>query len=213
MAETHETPIPPSGWTRMIEQNPGHSQWYIDRFDAMAASGKDLVGEARFIDALAPRGARILDAGCGPGRHGGWLAERGHQVVGVDGDPILIATAQERHPEVRWVVQDLAVLDLPDEEPFDVIYAVGNVMTFLHPDTRDQVLAHMARHLKAGGRLVTGHQPARGWAKDDLCAQMEAAGLVVDYVFGTWEMRPYTDASDFVIVVAAKPEGNLQALW
>jgi hypothetical protein len=59
-----------NGWLRMIEQNPGHSSWYIERFRAMAAAGDDLGGEARFVDAMAPRGARILDAGCGPGRVG-----------------------------------------------------------------------------------------------------------------------------------------------
>ena len=39
--------------------------------------GADLVGEARLIDAMVPRGAAILDAGCGPGRHAGHLHERG----------------------------------------------------------------------------------------------------------------------------------------
>lgn len=205
MSKPDQPDYPPSSWTKMVEQNPGHSQWYIDRFDAMAKNGKDLLGEARFVDALAPRTARILDAGCGPGRHGGWLAAQGHHVVGVDGDATLINAAMERHPEVRWIVQDLAVLHLEDEAPFDVIYAVGNVMTFLHPDTRDQVLQGFERHMAPGARLVTGHQPARGWSKDDLCAQMEAVGLTIDHVFGTWEMRPFTASSDFVIVVASKP--------
>lgn len=188
----------------MLQQNPGHSQWYIDRFDKMAAEGRDLLGEARFIDALAPRNARILDAGCGPGRHGGWLAERGHTVVGVDGDPALIETAAKRHPHARWITQDLAVLNLEDEDPFDVIYAVGNVMTFLHPDTRIDVLRHFYDHLAPNGRLVTGHQPARGWSGEAICADMRDLGFGIDYVFGTWEMRPFTAESDFVVVVASK---------
>ena len=70
-------------WMQKVAANPGHSQWYIDRFRSMAQAGKDLDGEARFIDAMAPRGARILDAGCGPGRVGGYLAAAGHDVVGV----------------------------------------------------------------------------------------------------------------------------------
>ena len=49
-------------WLRMIEQNPGHSAWYIERFRSMAAAGQDLDGEARLVDAMAPRRARILDA-------------------------------------------------------------------------------------------------------------------------------------------------------
>lgn len=33
-----------------------------------------------------PAGARVLDLACGSGRHLRWLAERGHQVTGVDRD-------------------------------------------------------------------------------------------------------------------------------
>ena len=35
-----------NGWLRMIAENPGHSDWYIERFRSMAASGHDLDGEA-----------------------------------------------------------------------------------------------------------------------------------------------------------------------
>ncbi len=52
----------------------GHSQWYVDRFRTLAAEGADLEGEARLVDAMRPRGARILDAGCGPGRLAGRAA-------------------------------------------------------------------------------------------------------------------------------------------
>jgi 2-polyprenyl-3-methyl-5-hydroxy-6-metoxy-1,4-benzoquinol methylase len=128
-----------NGWLRMIEQNPGHSAWYIERFRTMAAAGDDLDGEARFVDVLAPRRARVLDAGCGPGRVGGRLATLGHDVVGVDLDPELIAAAEHDHPGPRWVVADLAELDLERlgiTPAFDVIVSAGNVMTFLDPDTR-----------------------------------------------------------------------------
>ena len=53
------------------------------------------VGEARLIDAMAPRGARILDVGCGQGRTGAYLHSRGHRVTGVDLDPHLIERARE----------------------------------------------------------------------------------------------------------------------
>ena len=83
----------PKSWMAIVAENPDHSTWYIERFRSMAAAGDDLHGEARMIDAMVERGARILDAGCGPGRVGGYLAGVGHEVVGVDIDPVLIAAA------------------------------------------------------------------------------------------------------------------------
>ncbi|MEV6492852.1 class I SAM-dependent methyltransferase, partial [Actinoplanes sp. NPDC051633] len=122
-----------NGWLRKLAADPGHSQWYIRRFRDMAARGEDLAGEARMIDAMVPRGARILDAGCGTGRVGGHLAAAGHRVVGVDLDPALIAVAAADHPGARWQVGDLSELDLP--ERFDVVVCAGNVMTFVAPST------------------------------------------------------------------------------
>ncbi|MDO5726827.1 MAG: methyltransferase domain-containing protein [Bowdeniella nasicola] len=80
-------------WTQITTENPDHSRWYIDRFDKMRAAGVDLDGEARTCDAIAPRAARIIDAGCGPGRTAIELARRGHAVIGLDIDPQLIAEA------------------------------------------------------------------------------------------------------------------------
>ena len=53
-------------WLVRKESNPNHSQWYIDRFKAMEAEGNDMAGESRLVNALASRGAKILDAGSGP---------------------------------------------------------------------------------------------------------------------------------------------------
>ncbi|MGV7637078.1 SAM-dependent methyltransferase, partial [Mycobacterium kansasii] len=61
----------------------GHSEWYIERFRTMAREGADLAGEARLVDAMVGRRSRILDAGCGPGRIGGYLHSVGHDVTGV----------------------------------------------------------------------------------------------------------------------------------
>jgi SAM-dependent methyltransferase len=126
----------PSAWVRMTQADPQHSAAYIQRFRDLAAQGMDLVGEARLVDAMLPRGARVLDAGSGTGRIGAFLSVAGHEVVGVDGDPVLVAEAQEQHPDARWIVGDLAELDLPAAgipEPFDAIVCAGNVMTFLAP--------------------------------------------------------------------------------
>jgi SAM-dependent methyltransferase len=191
-------------WEEQKRNNPGHSAWYIQRFETMRAEGMDLHGEARMIDAMAARGSRILDAGCGPGRLGGELAERGHDVVGVDVDPELIEAAHRDHPDVRWLTGDLAELDLPAEgiaEPFDLIVSAGNVLTFLAPGTALEVLARLARHLAPEGRLVTGFGAGRGYEFDTFLADAAGAGLVLDQRFATWDLRPFAPTSDFLVAV------------
>ena len=148
-----------SRWAEMIARDPGHSQRYVERFRELAVAGKDIDGEARLVDAMAPRHARILDAGCGPGRVGGALARLGHDVVGVDADPVLIAAAEADHPGPTWLLADLAELDLPARgiaEGFDVIVSAGNVMPFLAPCTRAEVLRRLGLHLRDRGRIVVG---------------------------------------------------------
>ena len=44
--------------------------------------------------AALPRGGRVLDFGCGPGFHAGWLAEQGFDVEAWDGSAEMVALAQ-----------------------------------------------------------------------------------------------------------------------
>jgi SAM-dependent methyltransferase len=197
-----------NGWLRKLAENPGHSDWYIRRFRDMAARGEDLAGEARLIDAMVPRESRVLDAGCGAGRVGAFLAEAGHDVVGVDLDPALIAAARADHPGPIWLVGDLSVLDLraagiPAEfdAGFDVVVCAGNVMSFVAPATRVEILRRFRAHLAGSGRVVVGFGAGRGYEFDDFLADASAAGLVPDLLLSTWDLRPFTPGSDFLVAV------------
>jgi len=187
-------------WLRKIAENPGHSRWYIQRFRDMAARGEDLAGEARLIDAMVPRGARILDAGCGTGRVGGQLAAAGHQVIGVDLDPELIVEARTAHPGTTWLAGDLAELDLVPTD-FDAIVCAGNVMTFVAPSTRREILRRFRAYLADGGRVVVGFGAERGYGHDDFLADAKAAGLVSQLLLSTWDLRPFTPGADFLVAL------------
>ncbi|MDH4075614.1 MAG: methyltransferase domain-containing protein [Acidimicrobiia bacterium] len=193
-------------WLRRIEENPGHSAWYIERFRTMAAEGRDLQGEARLIDAMVGRGARILDAGCGPGRVGGRLAELGHHVVGVDIDPALIEAAEQDHPGPRWLVADLSQLELGHER-FDAIVCAGNVVTFLDPATRRTVLERLAAHLADDGRLVVGFGGGRDYSFDEFDADATVAGLAIEVRLSSWDLRPFTPGSEFLVAVLGRGNG------
>ncbi|BBH70544.1 hypothetical protein ACTI_72290 [Actinoplanes sp. OR16] len=186
-------------WLQKIAENPGHSQWYIDRFREMAARGDDLGGEARMIDAMVPRGARILDAGCGTGRVGGRLARSGHQVVGVDLDPALIEEAERDFPGARWQVGDLSELTLG--ETFDVVVCPGNVMTFAGPSSRGTILRRFREHLGDGGRVVVGFGAGRGYEFDEFLKDAASAGLEQDLLLSTWDLRPFVPGADFLVAV------------
>jgi len=193
-------------WLAKLEESPDHSDDYVERFRTMAAAGADLHGEARFVDAMVGRAARILDAGCGPGRLGGRLAELGHDVVGVDLDPILIAAAEHDHPGPTWLVGDLAELDLTAlgiEPGFDVVVAAGNVMGFLDPTTRRRVLRRLAAHLHPGGRIVTGFGSGGDYPFADFFDDVAEVGLLTELRLSTWDLRPFTTTSEFLVAVLA----------
>ncbi|MDO5724244.1 MAG: class I SAM-dependent methyltransferase [Flaviflexus sp.] len=200
-------PIEPSNWIRIIESNPEHTQRYIERFHRMAAQGHDLGGEARFVDAMAERESTILDAGCGPGRVGGRLHARGHHVIGVDVDPGLIEAAEKDYPGPTWAVQDLAALDLESlgTSTVDIIVCAGNVMTFLAPSTRQLVLDNFAAALGAEGRAVIGFGAGRGYDFNEFFGQVAQAGLTVDLALSSWDMRPFSPGSEFLVAVLSKP--------
>ncbi|MBY0441285.1 MAG: methyltransferase domain-containing protein [Mycobacteriaceae bacterium] len=196
-------------WMQNVAADPRHSHRYIERFHALARDGMDLAGEARLLDAMAPRGAHILDAGCGPGRVGGYLAAVGHQVVGVDVDPVLIEAAERDHPGPRWLVGDLAELDLPARgiiEPFQLIVSAGNVMTFLAPSTRIQVLTRLRAHLAADGRAVIGFGAGREYTFTQFFDDARRAGFARDLLLSTWDLRPFADDSEFLVAILRPDE-------
>jgi SAM-dependent methyltransferase len=194
------------GVSRWLEETGGtRGADYHARFEALAASGADVHGEAAYVEALLSPGGDVLDAGCGTGRVAVELARRGHHVVGVDSDASMLEVARRSSADVTWELRDLATLDLPGR--FDLVVAAGNVMVFLAPGSESQVVGRLAGHLRPGGLLVSGWRTDRlavpvydGWAR--------AAGLEPVVRHATWQGEPWVDGASWCVAVDRLPRAG-----
>ncbi|MET9498401.1 class I SAM-dependent methyltransferase [Streptomyces sp. NPDC006552] len=183
---------------------------YAARFEALRRSGKDVHGEAALCSALAPAGARVLDAGCGTGRVMIRLAELGYDCVGIDLDASMLEVARAHAPHLPWFQVDLAEFDpaaLGIAPDFDLVVAAGNVLPLLTPGTEGAVVKRLAAALRPGGVLVAGFgldaahlpvPPTITLPEYDACCA--AAGLVPVDRFATWDAAPY-DGGGYAVSV------------
>jgi SAM-dependent methyltransferase len=188
----------PTRWALAGEANAGYGR----KFAELVASGEDVDGEARLADTLAPRSARILDAGSGMGRVAAALSSRGHRVVAVEPDADLVAQSRRTYPGLAVLESDilgltpevLAAHGGPSE--FDLVVCVGNVMVFLAEGTERAVLSRFRELLAPTGRVLVGFHLAGGpsiardYPADEFVADVEAAGLRVDLRAGSYQLHP-----------------------
>ena len=165
---------------------------YQARFDALAAQGLDVHGEVRFVQAFSP--SSVLDAGCGTGRVAIELDRRGVEVVGVDVDPSMLATARGLAPHLRFEERDLADPAFDLGRTFGVVVMAGNVPLFTPAGTQPAVVAGCARHLEPGGLLVCGFGLGRGYELADYDADCRGAGLTLVERWATWDRDPLDPA-------------------
>ena len=102
-------------------------------------------------------GGPVLDVGCGTGRVALDLAARGIEVVGVDADPELVSTfndrARERALPARAMAADARALDLGSGHPL-VILPMQVAQLLGGAAGRRSMLGAMRRHLEPGGLLA-----------------------------------------------------------
>lgn len=105
---------------------------------------------------LAP-GMRLLDVGCGPGRHAVSLAGRGLDVVGVDISPDFVRLARRRAAEAGARVSFFEgdAENLPFEDEFDAVVSLCEGAFGLGLDDL-RILRGMTRALRSGRLLAVG---------------------------------------------------------
>jgi SAM-dependent methyltransferase len=174
--------------------------WYEEVFDENYLrtlpfmTAEQTLREVDFIEAglVAPKGAQILDIGCGYGRHAIELVQRGLAVTGLDLSlPLLIRAAdeaQKRALSVNFVHSDMRGLAFDRE--FDGAYCMLTSFGYFDEESNLKVAEGIARALKPGGRFlldvvnrdyIVGDLPARIWWEGDGCVVLEE----VEFNFNT----------------------------
>ena len=156
-------------------------KFYPELFDLDRAAS-----EAAFIDrALALQSnARVLDLGCGFGRHSVPLAAMGYRVSGIDRSaPMLNAArrlAAERNVEVEWVERDMR--ELTGIGPFDACICLYTVFGYFDDATNEAVLKSIHGLLAPSAALLIDvsnplglltRQPSETWREGPFGIRLE----------------------------------------
>ncbi len=197
--------IPPDAdpvWAReailgIAEQNAGRHRptegaWYQELFSQdyirsePPTTGEQLRTEVDFIESAlsVPSGGRMLDLGCGYGRHTVPLARRGYEMVGLDLSLDLLQNAlrraQAKQASIKFVHGDLR--DLEFDQVFDGAFCFNTTFGYFTEAQNLIVLRGVYRALKPGGRFLIDvanrdHAiqsiPARNWWEGDGCLIQE----------------------------------------
>ena len=200
---------------------------YDQRWEAMAARGENVHGEADAVTRLIERyldvrvrerelelehepehALRVLDAGCGTGRLAVELQRRGHLVTAVDLDPDMIDKARDKSTAVTWLVGDLSTIDVTTRGGLvDVIVMAGNILNFCAPGTQTTIVHNMVKNLADGGLLVCGwsqelREDAYLWL--DFVRDARDAGANLAETWTNWD-GDIMPASDAVGLLGGEP--------
>lgn len=163
----------------MIAQVRGMTEWSDDDAfweamePALCAPGRVALAEgdaAGIAAALAlPKGASILDLGCGPGAHAQAFAALGYVVSGVDRTRRLLDRAKDgceaRRLSVEWIEADMRTFRRPGG--FDVVCSLYTSFGYFDDPGNRRVLENVLASLRPGGLLlldVSGRETvARHW--------------------------------------------------
>ena len=184
-------------------------QWYEELFENYARKydnesfTQGTIGECDFIEKEMnyEKNTRILDIGCGTGRHSIELAKRGYKVVGIDLSESLLERAKEKALKENLTIdfQKHDARNLPFLDEFDLIIMIceGGFSLMETDEMNFQILQNAANALKANGKLIfttlNGLFPLFHSVKDFLNSNVKEGGATCDDLsFDLMSFREYS---------------------
>lgn len=166
------------------------AQTFLKRWTARRKRSSALLAE--WMGGL-PRGARVLDLGCGGGQDAQVLRRKGYRVVGMDLTAAFLRVAREELPLLLLVRADMRELPFRAAS-FDGVWAAASLIHLPKADAT-RVLRALRQLAKPGatlaatltygtksGLLANGWMPGRyfaRWKKDELARALRRAGWQV----------------------------------
>ena len=144
----------------------GNKQWYEELFTNYAnqyekeSFAQGTLGEVDFFEKEIgyDKSARILDVGCGTGRHAVELAKRGYSVMGVDLSENMLNKARNQARangvQVDFAHKDARKLDFT--EAFDLVIMIcEGAFSLMETDAMNyEIILGIRRALTDGGKLI-----------------------------------------------------------
>jgi 2-polyprenyl-3-methyl-5-hydroxy-6-metoxy-1,4-benzoquinol methylase len=141
-------------------------QWYEELFENYGIKydnecyTKGTVGECDFIEKEIGynKEAKILDIGCGTGRHSIELAGRGYKIVGIDLSESQLKRAKEKASQqnlkIDFQKHDARKLTFSNEFDMAIMLCEGAFSLMETDEMNFQILRNAANALKPGGKLI-----------------------------------------------------------
>jgi 2-polyprenyl-3-methyl-5-hydroxy-6-metoxy-1,4-benzoquinol methylase len=184
-------------------------QWYEELFENYGKKYDNevfvqgTIGECDFIEKEIEynKAARILDIGCGTGRHSIELAKRGYTAVGIDLSESLLKRAKEKASaqKLQIVFQKHDARNIPFLNEFNLILMVceGAFPLMESDEMNFQILRNAANALRPKGKLIlttlNGLFPLFHSVKDFLDSKSKEGGAKSDSLsFDLMTFRQYS---------------------
>ncbi|MBN1941507.1 MAG: class I SAM-dependent methyltransferase [Candidatus Diapherotrites archaeon] len=129
---------------------------YYKKTKGLKSSRRELNEFTKFL----PKNAKILDAGCGPGRDAKLFSDKGFEVIGIDLAEKMIEFAKKLVPKADFRIMDFRELGFK-ANGFDAVYFNAALLNVKKQDA-EKTLGEMHRVLKLGGLMFLKVKEGKG---------------------------------------------------